>query len=96
VDYYDSVRRYQRLLDPSAYFLYAWLPSPALMRQRGIVADFLRRPEAPLNLSLETLLYSADQALLAEEYPLAYRMINSINQVLDRVPSQPAQVVSGN
>jgi hypothetical protein len=96
VDYYDSVRRYQRLLDPSAYFLYAWLPSPALMRQRGIVADFLRRPVAPLNQSLETLLYSADQALLAEEYPLAYRLINSINQVLDQVPSQPIQVVSGN
>ena len=96
VDYYDSVRRYQQLLDPSAYFLYAWLPSPAQMRQRGIVADFLRGPQAPMNRSLETLLYSADQALLAEEYPLAYQLINSINQALDRVPSQPIQVVSGN
>jgi hypothetical protein len=96
VDYYDSVRRYQQLLDPSAYFLYAWLPSPALMRQRGIVADFLRSPDAPLNQTLVTLMYSADQALLAEEYPLAYRLINSINQVLDQVPSQPIQVVSGN
>jgi hypothetical protein len=95
VDYYDSVRRYQQLLDPSAYFLYAWLPSPALMRQRGIVADFLRQTEAPLNQSVQTLLYSADQALLADEYPLAYRLINSINQVLDQVPSQPIQVVSG-
>jgi hypothetical protein len=95
VDYYDSVRRYQRLLDPSAYFLYAWLPEPAQMRQRGIVADFLRRPSAPLNQSLETLLGSADQALLAEEYPLAYQLLNSINQVLDRVPEEPVQALSG-
>jgi hypothetical protein len=96
VDYYDSVRRYQRLLDPSAYFLYAWLPEPAQMRERGIVADFLRRPETPLNQSLEVLLVSADQALLADEYPLTYRLVNSINQVLDRVPSEPVQAVSGN
>jgi hypothetical protein len=96
VDYYDSVRRYQRLLDPSAYFLYAWLPEPAQMRERGIVADFLRSPETPLNQSLETLLVSADQALLADEYPMTYRLVNSINQVLDRIPSEPVQAVSGN
>jgi hypothetical protein len=96
VDYYDSVRRYQRLLDPSAYFLYAWLPEPAQMRERGIVADFLRHPEAPMNRSLEILLVSADQALLAEEYPLTGRLLNSINQVLNQVPSEPVQAVSGN
>jgi hypothetical protein len=96
VDYYDSVRRYQRLLDPSAYFLYAWLPEPAQMRTRGIVADFLRHPETPLNLSLETLLSSTDRALLAEEYPLTHQMLNSINQVLDQVPSEPVRAVSGN
>ncbi|MEJ2600077.1 MAG: hypothetical protein P8Z00_17215 [Anaerolineales bacterium] len=96
VDYYDSVRRYQRLLDPSAYFLYAWLPEPAKMRERGIVADFLRHPDTPMNRSLETLLFSANQALLAKEYPLTYRLLNSINQVLDRVPAEPVHALSGN
>ncbi len=96
IDYYDSVRRYQRLLDPSAYFLYAWLPDPAQMRERGIVADFLRGPQAPMNRALETLLASANQTLLAKEYRLTYQLLNSINQALDRVPSEPVQAFSDN
>ncbi len=39
VEFFDTVRRYQAALDPSAYFLYAWLPDGSVMRQRAIVAD---------------------------------------------------------
>ena len=45
VTFFDAVRRYQKVLDPSAYFLTAWLPDGSAMRQRGIVADYLRHPE---------------------------------------------------
>jgi hypothetical protein len=38
------------------------------MRERGIVADYLRRPTAPRNISIERLLVKADQALKAGDY----------------------------
>jgi hypothetical protein len=68
VAFFDTIRRYQQLLDPSAYFLTAWLPSSDLMRERGIVADYLRRPTAPWNISIERLLVKADRALKAGDY----------------------------
>ncbi|RPI83307.1 MAG: hypothetical protein EHM41_16230, partial [Chloroflexi bacterium] len=46
VSFYDTVRRYQMLLDPSAYFTTAWLMDGPSMRERGIVADFVRSPTA--------------------------------------------------
>ena len=83
VAYYDTVRRYQQLLDPSAYFLTAWLPNPAEMRQRGIVADFLRHPQALLNRQIETRLVAADANLQAGNYPKVEAELNLINRWLD-------------
>jgi hypothetical protein len=82
VAYYDTVRRYQQLLDPSAYFLTAWLPNPAEMRQRGIVADFLRHPQALLNRQIETRLVAADANLQAGNYPQVEAELNLINRWL--------------
>jgi hypothetical protein len=62
VQFFDTVRRYQKKMDPSAYFLTAWLPDGAVMRQHGIVADFLRRPRQLDNRLLEPLfIYSWNQ-----------------------------------
>ena len=36
VAFYNAVRRYQELLDPSAHFLTAWLPDNTRMRELGI------------------------------------------------------------
>lgn len=83
INYYDTVRRYQRNLDPSAYFLTAWLPSGDQMRQREIVADFLRRPSATENFTLETMLVEADAALRRGEYKSAQRTLDAINVLLD-------------
>jgi hypothetical protein len=44
VEFFDTVRRYQAAFDPSAYFLYAWLPDGSVMRQRAIVAERLAEP----------------------------------------------------
>ncbi len=83
VAFYNTVRRYQQILDPSAYFLNAWIPDADLMRQRGIVADYLRHPDAPENVAIETLLVSADESLLNGDYERMDRTLQAINAMLD-------------
>jgi hypothetical protein len=85
VTFYDMVRRYQRLLDPSAYFLNAWLPDGPTMRKQGIVADFLRRPRSTSNLQIETLLVLADAQLRAGNYASAEAAIRAVSLILDTV-----------
>jgi hypothetical protein len=81
--YYDTVRRYQQLLDPSAYFLTAWLPDAVKMRQKGIVADYLRHLSKPENIALETLLVSADTSLRSGDYPRTEQILAAVNAMLD-------------
>ena len=88
VAYYEAVREYQRLLDPSAYFLTAWLPDGKEMRQRGIVADFLRRPSTPLNLEIEELLIEVDRELRAGNYLAAEKALDQIERELDQVQDE--------
>lgn len=85
VEYYDTVRRYQQLLDPSAYFLSAWLVDGEQMRERGIVADYLRHPAAPENIALETMLVAADSALRAGDYFQAQKILSAANAFLDGI-----------
>jgi hypothetical protein len=85
VSYYDTVRRYQELLDPSAYYMTAWLPDPGEMQRRGIVADYLRQPVEPANLALETLLAETGAALKQEKYAEVERNLDAVNNVLDGV-----------
>ncbi len=85
VAFYDTVRRYQQMFDPSAYFLYAWLPDSVAMRDEGIVADFLRHPDEAENVVLESLLVQADRALRAGEYTQARTAISAVNLVLTAV-----------
>jgi hypothetical protein len=83
VAFYDAVRRYEYELDPSAYFLNAWLPDVAKMRQRNIVADFLRHPDSFLNRQIESLLVSGDANLRAANYSAAEANIRTVNILLD-------------
>jgi hypothetical protein len=86
--FYETVRRYQQELDPSAYFLTAWLPDSKQMRERGIVADLLRRPSTPYNRALEHLLVHADGALRGGDYARTERLLKVVNIVLDRLSVQ--------
>lgn len=88
VRFYDTVRRYQQALDPSAYYLTAWLPDGERMRQRGIVADYLRTPSAPENIAIETLLVAADKQLESGDLSGAERLLQIINAALDAVEAQ--------
>ena len=85
VDYYDTVRRYQQMLDPSAYFLNAWILDGKEMRQRGITADYLRHPNSIIHLALETMLQEAGEDLSQSVYGEAKDLVLAVNQVLDAV-----------
>lgn len=85
VAYYDAVREYQRLLDPSAYFLTAWLPDGEEMRERGIVADYLRRPTRPQNLVIEDLLVEVDRQIRTGNYLEAEKALDQTERELDQV-----------
>ena len=83
VQYYDLVRLYQQALDPSAYFMTAWLPDSQQMRQQGIVADYLRHPTAVENLALEALLLAADSDLRSGNYTQAEQHLAAVDLVLE-------------
>jgi hypothetical protein len=83
VAYYDTVRRYQAALDPSAYFLYAWLPDGSVMRQRNIVADLLRHPDGWENQLSEALLERAHAEWFSGDYSGAEGTLVWTNRVLN-------------
>jgi hypothetical protein len=83
VRFFDTFRRYQQALDPSAYFMTAWLPDGAEMRKRGIVADLLRHPQGIKNRLVEALLMQAWKELAAREDAAADRTLNLIDATLN-------------
>ena len=83
IAFYDTVRRYQRALDPSAYFLGAWIPDIGQARSRGLVADYLRHPREAENIALETMLVAAAEAFTARDYDRGETLLASVNAVLD-------------
>jgi hypothetical protein len=83
IAFYETARRYQRALDPSAYFRDAWMPDIRRAASRGLVADYLRHPRAPENVALETMLVAADAALRAGDYDRVETLLASVNAVLD-------------
>jgi len=85
VGYYETMRRYQQLLDPSSYFATAWLLDNKIMRQRGIVADYLRHPHTPSSLALETLLITAGDQMVSRDYTSETHTLQVINSVLDGI-----------
>jgi hypothetical protein len=85
VEYFDTLRRYQRILDPSAYFRTAWLVDTKRMRQEGIVADYFRHPDEPENLALEAMLLRVGKNLGDGRYAEAEMTLLAINSVLEMI-----------
>jgi len=83
VRFYNVMRRYQQLYDPTAYFLTAWLPPPELLEQEGNPADLTRHPAAEINITLEVMLQAADTAVRQADYHAANILLDSITRVLD-------------
>lgn len=85
IAFYDTVRLYQQLLDPSAYFLTPWLVDVQEMRRLGVTADYLRRPVEPINLALETMLAQAGRELEAGRFSQVEQLLQAVNVVLQGV-----------
>jgi hypothetical protein len=85
VTFFDTVRRYQEVLDPSAYFKTAWLPDGSVMRQRGIVADFLRHPDGWENRLFESLLTRSQRGLFSGDYRKTENTLKWTNWLLNAV-----------
>ena len=83
IRYYNVMRRYQQLYDPTAYFLTAWLPYPGSLQSEGNPADLTRHPQAEINVTLEAMLQAADTALRTNDYNKANVLLDSIIRVLD-------------
>ncbi|MGD8585727.1 MAG: hypothetical protein PVJ75_10275 [Chloroflexota bacterium] len=83
IRYYDVMRRYQTSFDPTAYYLYAWLPDPKEAAERQATADFSRRPETEVNIALETMLMSANALLWQGQYERVNALLDSVNRVLN-------------
>lgn len=83
IRFYETVRRYQRDWDPSAYFLGVWLPAPEEAERRGITADFVRHPADLINVTLETMFVAADRAIDEGRYAEAGVLLDAISAVLD-------------
>ena len=77
---YNAVRYYQEVFDPSAYFLYACLPQ--VDNTRADVVDLLRRPQAPANITLESMLHTAGETLRAGLYPETEETLAAVEAVI--------------
>ncbi len=79
---YDTMRTYQQQYDSSAYFLKVWMPSPQQMRQKGIVADYVRHPDQNINQMIENLIISAGASLRGGDYQQTQKIIGIIQSIL--------------
>ena len=82
IDYYDLMRQYQQQYDPTAYYLYAWLPSPQAMLERGLTASLTRHPQSEASIALEAMLEAADVALRSGEYTQTRALLDSVARTL--------------
>jgi hypothetical protein len=96
VKFFDTARRYQQILDPSAYYATAWLVDAGAMRSRGIVADYLRHPAGTTHQAIETMLVSAFADLQQGQYDQVDQMLSAVNAVLDAVQRGDSQPFDGN
>lgn len=83
LQFYDVIRRYQSVYDPTAYYLETWLPDPLQAERVGATADFSRKPESPVNIALEALLHSAGTALQNGDYDKTRALLESVTRVLN-------------
>ncbi len=83
IRYYDVMRRYQTLFDPTAYYLYAWLPEPNEAADRQTTADFSRHPQSETNIALEAMLISANASLWQGQVDQVNGLLDSVNRVLN-------------
>lgn len=94
--FFNTARRYQQEIDPSAYFLTAWLLDSDQMQKRHIVADYMRRPAQPENIALEAMLTAAGIGLKSSNFAEVDSLLAAAGAVLDAYPQQGLQAFTAN
>jgi hypothetical protein len=79
--YYDAIRSYQFAFDPSADFRQVWLPDPKEMRRKGITADYLRSPVAPINQAVTPLLHKIGQDWRTGQFSEAFNELQLVRSL---------------
>lgn len=87
---YDSLRAYQKTLDPWAYFGTAWIPWRERLEPPGAVAPVVRSPNTLLHQVAELLLQQASLAWLAGEHRRAETYLNDLNTLVQAVRAKEA------
>ncbi len=82
IRFYETMRFYQKLYDPTAHFMYAWFPSAQDLEDRGDTATLGRHPNDEFNVVMEVMLQDADQALRRGDYALANIILSSVERAL--------------
>jgi hypothetical protein len=85
VQFFDTLRRYQLTLDPSAYFLTAWLVTISDIEAHDAEAEYLRHPDEVENLTLETMLAMASDYLWQGQFTEAQHLLDAVNHTLIQV-----------
>jgi hypothetical protein len=83
IRFYNVMRQYQTHYDPTAHFLAAWLPNPYDVIEKGNPADLTGHPQDEVNITLETMLLAADQAMREGDYNRANILLDSVTRVLE-------------
>ena len=83
IRFYEVMRYYQQDFDPSAYYLYAWLPPPLEAKENSVTADLTRHPETSANIALETIFLSAKEAMGKGDFTLANVYLDTVERVLN-------------
>ncbi len=83
IRFYNVMRQYQLLYDPTAHFLTAWMPYPLHVVEHGNPADLTRHPTDEINITLEIMLQAADNAIRGKDYSRANILLDSVSRVLE-------------
>ncbi len=92
VETYDMIRRYQRLLIPSAHFQSAWWPPIDQVIDDEIVGDYALREKAPLNIIIENLFLEIHSRFDAGDYQRVEENLQRIDQVLNAVEASGGSI----
>ncbi len=87
VNLFDTIRLFQQVRQPSAYFQQVWLPDAKQMRQQGIVADYLPRKIDPQDQVIEINLVDAGRLWLKGDFNAAQKQLFQVSQELKIVPA---------
>ncbi len=91
IEYYETIRSYQQVLDHSAYYQSGWMVNVNDLINRNIVADYWRHPSSLTNITIETMLNRAGQARQQGDTTLQNELTTAVSWTLERIRANDPQ-----